>query len=83
MQYRLSTIFLVFLVYIVVATSLALFDATGIYVSLVLLLAGFCLYKLPSLKWAWIIALELIFFGIVYPVGKSETENRYLGLTEK
>ena len=62
LQYRLSTLFLIFFV---VATTMALFGVWGIWIAGVLFLAGFCLNRAKRLTDGIVLASLLIFFGIV------------------
>jgi hypothetical protein len=64
MQYRLSTLFLIFFM---VAASLALFGATGLWISGVLLLAALSLNRLRNLKDGIIWAVLIILIGIICP----------------
>jgi len=64
MQYRLSTLFLIFFL---VATSLALFGSVGIYIAVVLLIAALCLNRVKNLWFATAYVLFLIFIGIICP----------------
>jgi prepilin-type processing-associated H-X9-DG protein len=64
MQYRLSTLFLIFFN---VAASLALFGAWGIWAATSLMLAALCLNHVKNLWSASAYVLFLIFIGIICP----------------
>jgi hypothetical protein len=64
MQYRLSTLFLIFFM---VAASLALFGAWGIYIAVVLLIAVLCLNRAKILRDGIWNAVLIIFIGIICP----------------
>jgi hypothetical protein len=62
MQYRLSTIFLVFFV---VATSLSLFGPAGIWIAFVLFVAALCLNKTMNATVGAIRAVAVVLLAIV------------------
>jgi hypothetical protein len=64
MQYRLSTLFLIFFV---VAASLAAFGVLGIYFSIALFMAALCLHYAKNRKKGAISAVLSILIGIVAP----------------
>ena len=64
MQFQLSTLFLVFFM---VAASLALFGPGGIYIAAVLLIATLCLNRAKILRDGIIWAFLVIFIGIICP----------------
>jgi hypothetical protein len=64
MQFHLSTLFLVFFM---VAASLALFGAWGIYITPSLLIAALCLNRTKFLRDGIIWAVLIIFIGIICP----------------
>jgi hypothetical protein len=64
MQYRLSTLFLIFFV---VAASLALFGTWGIWIAFVLLIAAICLNRLNNLIIGVLCTLLLFLTGIICP----------------
>jgi hypothetical protein len=64
LQYRLSTLFLIFFV---VATTMALLGAWGIWIVGVLFLAALCLNQAERLTSGVTLAIVFIFFGIVCP----------------
>jgi hypothetical protein len=63
-QYRLSTLFLIFFM---VATSLALFGAWGLWIAAVMFLAALCLNHAKNLGNGITWALFIIFIGIICP----------------
>jgi prepilin-type processing-associated H-X9-DG protein len=64
LQYRLSTLFLIFFV---VAATLALFGAWGIWIAGVLFLAALCLNRAKRLMDGVVYSLLVVFIGIVCP----------------
>jgi hypothetical protein len=64
MQFHLSTLFLIFFM---VAASLALFGAWGLWVATSLLLSALCLNRVRNLWFASAFVLILIFIGIICP----------------
>ncbi len=62
MQYRLSTLFLIFFN---VAASLALFGAWGLWIAAIVLLAALCLNRAKNLGDGITWAVLIIFFGII------------------
>jgi len=65
LQYRLSTLFLIFFV---VAATMALFGAWGIWIAGVLLVAGLCLNRAKRLTDGIVSSLFIVSIGIVCPV---------------
>jgi hypothetical protein len=64
MQYRLSTLFLVFFF---VAATLALFGVFGIWAAVVMLLIAFCLHRAKKLTNGIQLGVVLLFMGIICP----------------
>jgi hypothetical protein len=75
LQYRLSTLFLIFFV---VATTMALFGAWGIWIAGVLFLAAICVNRAKRLANGTVLASFLIFAGIICPGLISATEAAHL-----
>ena len=63
-QYRLSTLFLIFFV---VATTMAVFGVIGMNIAAMLLYAAFCLNRTVRLTTGIVLASLFLFAGIVYP----------------
>jgi hypothetical protein len=65
MQYNLSTLFLIFFV---VATSLALFGIWGIWISGVMCLVALCVSRAKTLERGIGYSLLVVFFGVICPL---------------
>ena len=73
LQYRLSTLFLVF---VVVAATMALFGAWGIWMAGVLFLVALCLNRAERMENGIYLASLLIFVGIICPGGIGHLGDR-------